>query len=263
MECAVPAPSRDDLREHLVAGRIAGSVQTPARDVLYKAQQVADGDPRHCFGLSGLDRYTQAEVLEQVRAQFGWTPTPGEPEEAPTWIDPDLLLAELDRAAERLALAGREGQRVLLASGHPTGVMALHQQVAQALRAAGAKLLRPADGRGFVFEERPRMIRYVLDVAVLSSGANLYHTHAAEPMELVLAQVDEVDLVVGDHGFAGAAAERGIDVVGIADINDPALPMARAEGRAGVVLGMDDNVLPRHYDPLAEYLTAGLGPGRP
>jgi hypothetical protein len=77
-------------------------------------------------------------------------------------------------------------------------------------------------------------------------------------MELVLDQAGEVDLVVGDHGWAGAAAERGIDVVSIADVNDPALPMAKAEGRAGVVLPMDDNVLPAHYDPLADHLVAAL-----
>jgi hypothetical protein len=74
----------------------------------------------------------------------------------------------------------------------------------------------------------------------------------------VLDQAGEVDLVIGDHGFAGAAAERGIDVVAVADINDPALPMAKAEGRAGVVIGMDDNVLPAHYEPLADQLLAGL-----
>jgi hypothetical protein len=77
-------------------------------------------------------------------------------------------------------------------------------------------------------------------------------------MELVLEQAGEVDLVVGDHGWAGAAAERGIDVVAVADINDPALAMAKAEGRVGVVLGMDDNVLPAAYDPVADYLVAGL-----
>jgi histidinol phosphate phosphatase hisN-like protein len=52
--------------------------------------------------------------------------------------------------------------------------------------------------------------------------------------------------------------ERGIDVVAVADINDPALAMAKAEGRAKVVLGMDDNVLPIAYEPVADYLLAGL-----
>jgi hypothetical protein len=36
------------------------------------------------------------------------------------------------------------------------------------------------------------------------------------------------------------------------------LAMAKAEGRVGVVLGMDDNVLPAAYDPVADYLVAGL-----
>jgi hypothetical protein len=254
----MPAPSRDDLRGHVVATRIAGSVRTPVRDVLYKAHLVALGDPEHSFGLSGLTRYSVAEVLDQVQAQFGWAHTPGEPLDGPAFIDPDLLLDELDRAARRLARAAADGEHVLFGSGHPTGVLALHQQLATALRGAGAKVTRPGDGLAFRFRDRVRQVRYVQHVAVLASGANLYHTHAAHPMELVLDQAGEVDLVVGDHGWAGAAAERGIDVVSIADVNDPALPMAKAEGRAGVVLPMDDNVLPAHYDPLADHLLAAL-----
>jgi hypothetical protein len=251
-------PSRDDLREHLVETRIAGSVGTPVDDVLRKARHVADGDPRHCFGLSGMGTYDVADVLEQISEQFGWAPSPDDRPHDPTYIDPDLVLAELDRAAERLALAGRQGERVLLATGHPTGILAMWQQVGLALQAAGAKLLRPADGISVVVARGTRRIQYVLNVAVLSSNADLFHTHEAEPMEAVLDRVEDVDLVVADHGWAGAAAERGIDVVSVADVNDPALPMAKAEGRAGVVIGMDDNVLPAHYDPVAEYLTAGL-----
>ena len=252
--------TRDDLRDHLIETRIAGSVATPVGDVLYKAQLVAAGRVEHSFGLSGLDSFTPAEVLAEIERQFGWTPTPGEPADGPTWIDPDLVLAELDRAAERLAVAARAGERVLLASGHPTGVLSLHQQVAVALRQGGAKLLHPGDGLRLDLDGHARQVRYLLDVAALTSGANVYHTHDARPMQHVLdraeAESQPIDLVVGDHGWAGAAVERGIDVVAVADINDPALPLAKAQGRAGVVIGMDDNVpLPRHYDRVAEYLT--------
>ena len=254
----MPELTRDELGRHLVATRIAGSVQTPVVDVLRKAELVAAGDPDYCFGLSGMIRYSPSDVLDQVRLQFGWTHTKGEPAFGPTWIDPELLLDELDRAAERLRRAAGNGERVVFASGHPTGVLALHQQVCTALRNAGAKVPRPGDGTAFRLREHRRQVRYVQYVAVLASGANLYHTHDSHPMELVLDQADDLDLVVGDHGWAGAAAERGVDVIGIADINDPALPMARAEGRAGVVLPMDDNVLPVHYDPVADYLIARL-----
>jgi hypothetical protein len=233
-------------------------VRTQVWDVLRKPAMIAAGDPEQCFGLSGLQRYTPEEVLAEVAAQFGWRHTKGEPADGPTWIDPELLLAEIDRAAERLAAAAGEGQHVLFATGHPTGLLGLYQQLCDAMRDAGAKVSRPGDGLAFSFQGHRRRILYVGRVAVLASGANLYHTHHAHPMELVLEQAGEVDLVVGDHGWAGAAAERGIDVVAVADINDPALAMAKAEGRAGVVLGMDDNVLPAAYDPLADYLVTRL-----
>jgi hypothetical protein len=254
----MPDPSREDLARHLVTSRIAGSVRTPVWDVLRKPALIAAGDPEQCFGLSGLQRYTPADILAEVARQFGWTHTPGEDADGPTWIDPELLLAELDRAAERLAAAAASGEHVLFATGHPTGMLGLYQQLCLAMRDAGAKVSRPGDGLAFSFHGQRRRIIYVGRVAVLASNANLYHTHHAHPMELVLEQAGEVDLVVGDHGWAGAAAQRGIDVVAVADINDPALAMAKAEGRAGVVLGMDDNVLPTAYDPVADYLVAGL-----
>lgn len=259
-----PVPSRAELREHLVATRIAGSVQTTVGDVLRKARLVSDGDHDFVFGLSGLGKYSPTDVLDQVTAQFGWTHTPGEPHEGPTWIDPDLVLDELDRAAERITDAGRQGQRVLLASGHPTGIMSLWQQVGRALVEAGAKLTRIADGelvvaRGPDFDGKHRMIRYMLDVAALSSGANMYHTHSSVPMELILDRgVEDLDLVLADHGWAGAAIERGYETISIADVNDPALPMAKHEGRTSIVLGLDDNVLPWSYELVAEYLVAGL-----
>jgi Phosphatase len=246
--------THDELGRHLEASRIAGSVRTPVWDVLRKAQLVAAGDPEHSFGLSGMTRHTPQEVLDQVAAQFGWTHTPGEPSDGPTWIDPELVIAELDRAAERLARAAAGGEHVLFATGHPTGLLGLYGQLCTVLRREGAKVARPADGLAFRMGDHRRRILYVANVAVLASGANLYHTHDAHPMELVLDQAGEVDLVVGDHGWAGAAAERGIEVVAVADINDPALPMAKADGRVGVVLGMDDNVLPAAYDPVADYL---------
>ena len=70
------------------------------------------------------------------------------------------------------------------------------------------------------------------------------------------------DLVVADHGWAGAAGQAGIDAVGFADCNDPALFVGEAEGRVRVCVPLDDNVMPHLYDPLTAYLLdrAGLHP---
>jgi hypothetical protein len=57
------------------------------------------------------------------------------------------------------------------------------------------------------------------------------------------------DLVVADHGFAGAAIEAGVETISIADVNDPALIVAKAQGRTEVVIVMDDHVEPDAYWP--------------
>ena len=96
---------------------------------------------------------------------------------------------------------------------------------------------------------------------VLATGGDLLHTHAPEPGRALLAALDAPpDLVVADHGWAGAAAAAGLEVLSYADCNDPALFVAEEEGLAITVVGLDDNVEPSLYDPVAEHLTSW---GRP
>ena len=68
------------------------------------------------------------------------------------------------------------------------------------------------------------------------------------------------DLVVADHGWAGCAGQRGVDSVGYADCNDPALFLGEAEGTLQVVVPLDDHVVsPRYYDPMTAYLLEQAG----
>ncbi len=66
------------------------------------------------------------------------------------------------------------------------------------------------------------------------------------------------DLVMGDHGWTGAAGQAGVDALGFADCNDPALFVGEAEGKVAVTVPLDDNVLPHLYAPLTAYLLANL-----
>ncbi len=61
-----------------------------------------------------------------------------------------------------------------------------------------------------------------------------------------------VDLAVADHGFAGAAVEAGITTLSIADVNDPALPLAAARGRTDAVLLIDDGLDPPLFTPVTD-----------
>jgi hypothetical protein len=73
-------------------------------------------------------------------------------------------------------------------------------------------------------------------------------------MDAILDAVEAPELVLADHGWAGAAAVRGVEVVCFTDVNDPALAVAKEDGLVNVVVPLDDNLPPSNYDPLRDYL---------
>ena len=251
--------SSGGLREHLVAARIAGDVDTPRDDNLRNARRMSQGLAKYDFGLVPRRSWSYEQVVACMAERCGISPDL-DVVDGPDTIDPDLTLAQLERWRERLAAAARAGERVLLATGHPTGVLAVHLRVAAALRASGAQVLVPEQAWSQREEgwPRPRTVRALNGVHVLATGGELLHTHMPEPMRGLLAALGDAppDLVVADHGWAGAAAEAGIDTLALADCNDPALFVAEAEGKPVVTVPLDDNVPPHLYDPVSAYVTA-------
>ena len=252
-------PSHQNLRQHLVDSRIAGQVDTSRENNLRNIGRMLDDAPEYWFGLHRTRDWTFDEVFDVMVRRCGIDADPAHVEGVDT-IDPDLTLAALEKHRDRLALAADRRERVILATGHPTGLLVMHLQVAAALRRAGCDVLVvetdwswPWDtdwGRG-----RPRHVRWLNGVAVLASGGELLHTHRPEPMSAIL-ELATPDLVVADHGWAGAAAEAGIETLGYADCNDPALFVAEDEGKPIVTVPLDDNVPPHLYDPLTAHLLA-------
>ncbi len=243
--------SRAELARALEGGRIAGLVTSHDRaNVRWKIRRLVDGEPDLQFGLSGVsgdgDRSVQ-EVLALVGEAAGFDPDPALRRE-PVPIDPWRVLDSLEAAGRRLALAAARGERVLLATGHPVGLVLLYVAVGELLVDRGAKLLRPLEGVHWREGGWRREVRYLHGVAVLNSHGSSLHTHSPEAMGRMLGEV-RPDLVFADHGFAGAAIEAGVETVSIADINDPALVVAKAQGRTDVVVVMDDNVRPEDYWP--------------
>jgi hypothetical protein len=78
-------------------------------------------------------------------------------------------------------------------------------------------------------------------------------------MEAMLDELagDAPDLVIADHGMAGAAIEQGLPTLSIADVNDPALPLAQARGLTDAVLAIDDNLAPRLFVPVTAAILSG------
>lgn len=256
----VGSKERSALRRHLVATRLAGRVATTPASTVENAGKLVAGDPSYTFGLSDWRDASLRECVDAVRSLCGGDPGGTTDPAGPGTIEPDATLAGIERHRAVLAGAAADGgSRVLLATGHPTGLLGHYTALGRALQQRGNRLLVALDDRTVRHggDGRRRDLRFVDGVACVSDGGSLRHTHRADYMVAMLELLGgEVDLVIGDHGMAGAAVEAGIPTLSIADVNDPALPLAQVRGRTDGVLVIDDNLAPRHFVPVTAAMLA-------
>jgi hypothetical protein len=266
-EREIRVPARGELREHLVRTLIAGEVATPRQNNLLHFRRMAAGRPYYQFGLEFDGEWTFDDIFDLMVKRCGIDPDRSHLYGDDT-IDPDLTIDALEAMGARIGQAASARETVVLATGHPSGLLPVYLAVSRALRARGCRVLTPAAGWSYDVDTpqgpRTRQIRYLDDVAVLSGGGGLHHTHDPHPMRAMLQNLSTEakfwpDLAIADHGWAGAAGQAGIDTVGFADCNDPALFAGEAEGKVHTVVPLDDNVPPHHYTPLTAYLLAHSG----
>jgi Phosphatase len=257
------------LRAHLLAARLAGPVATSREESLRSYRMFAQRDPGYLIGLAPSGRWDPGDLLALMARRCGVSPDPGH-RFGHDVIDPDRTLAGLDAFADRLAVAVRERRPVLLGTGHPARLLRFYAVLAGALSAAGCRVLTPAYGRCVDittrFGVRTHTLDYVHGVAVVrvgSAGAGGgecgAHSHSPQPVRAALAAAEAAGgplpgLVIGDHGWVCGAGQLGVEAIGLADVDDPALFVAEAEGRASAVVPVDDTVRSDYYRPLTRYV---------
>jgi len=251
--------SLTQLAEDLERQRVCGWIDTPVHDVHRKIRMLAAGDPSVSFGLGALQPTSVDEVLGGLNRLSGWDFENANGNRGKSWVSPNGFAEQANAAASRLRQACERKERVFFGTGHPTGPLEMYARVADALRERGARIIRVGEGDGFDGYIGGGEIRYVCDVACVSIGGDLAHTHSAKPMEFLLKGGLEADLVVGDHGFAGASLIRGMDAIAVVDTNDPALVLAWARGLNVWPMLCDDNRPPGSYASLTRFLIANLG----
>jgi histidinol phosphate phosphatase hisN-like protein len=249
---------RARLRAYLNETLIAGPTKTTRDNTVRNARLLAEGDEDKMLGFA-FEGLEVQEVMDAVSALCGCSADPSDTS-GPGYIDPDRTIDELEAMAARLAGAARRGERVLITTGHPTGPLPLYQAVSRALAEAGCKILTPREGERLGRDRHMRSLRilYLDGVGVLGDGARLLHTHEAWPMAALLEAGEPPDLVLADHGFAGAAVEAGIETLALNDVNDPAIAVAKARRKIDVVVPLDDNVAPSLYRPLTDVLLSAI-----
>ena len=254
-------PDLSQVADALVAAGITGPHQSHSRrNNLSKIEAMLEGDRDGSFGISGLDKYSATEVLGFLAELTGCSPDIEDECEFDT-IDPERTVAGIVAAARRLRDEAAHGSSLLTATGHPTGMLEHHIRVVDAYRRAGGKVLMLREDENISYRSGKHWeVRYNGGVGCLADWGQLKHTHSPEAMEILLESGPWPDVVLADHGFAGAAIERGIPTIAVMDINDPALAVAAAEGRDVVIVPMDDNRPPRLYEPswtIFEYILGG------
>ena len=247
----------DALASALLEGGVAGTATHPLDNVRANALMLIDGDPDKLFGLTGLPGgYDLDGILDLVSAGAG-VPIDHEARYGPVEIAPEPILAACAAMGERLARAAVRGERVVLATGHPVGLALFYHALDGLLGDRGARVSTPADGERW---RDPHLahdwtIAHWGGVGMITDGREPRHTHRPDAMRRML-DVERPDLVVADHGFAGAAIEAGVETLSIADVNDPALIVAKAQGRTEVVIVLDDHVAPDAYWPCFQAIAA-------
>jgi hypothetical protein len=218
-------------------------------------------DPHFQFGLSGLTAFSPEQVLALVSDASGFVPAEGASDGA-FRVEAGRILDACGAAGDRLAEACRRGERMIVATGHPrapgkqNGLVLLYSALATEVERRGAKILRPPGG-DWTEDGSLLSVRYLNGVAMLTEAGRPVHTHSGEPMVRMLEEASP-DLVLADHGFAGTAIEQGIETISVADVNDPALLVAKEQGRTDIVIVMDDNVRAEAYWPCFQEIAARL-----
>ena len=247
---------REELERALLTGLVAGWATHPLDNVRGNAQMLLDHDPDKEFGLTGLQHgFTLDAILDLVETAAG-APIDRDARTGPVEIRPGPILETSAAAGERLQKAVADGERVVLATGHPVGLAYLYHELAAWLTTNGADVRAPAGGARWRERrlDHDWEVIYWDNVAMLSDTREPRHTHWPFAMHRIL-EAERPELVFADHGFAGAAIEDGIETISIADVNDPALLVAKAQGRTDHVIVFDDHVDPNAYWPVFLALT--------
>src|SRR5688500_7950193 len=218
------------LAEALERDRVVGWIDTSFHDVHRKIRMLVGGDPSVQFGLGALLPTSGEEVLAALNELSGWDFANGDGSSRGSYIEPTGAVRRIEDAAGRLRLACERGERVFFGTGHPTGPLEMYGRLADAMRERGAEIIRLAEGEAFDGYVGGGRISYLHNLACVSMSGDVVHTHSARPMEFLYKNGLDASLVVGDHGFTGAALTRGIDAVAVVDTNDPALVLAWARG---------------------------------
>jgi hypothetical protein len=227
------APSRAEIEARLLEWGLAGPVPNSREANLRAIRQMLDGVPFYTFGIAQvaeaarrgmLDEAGVVGLMARINGLAGAEDFLKETGEIRASAAYDGLVAAASLFGHVVAHKGT----IAFGTGHPGSMLSYYNRLAAYARRRGARIAQGKVGAPVGVDW---VLDYVEDVAVTSDTCGVLHGHATRPMEQVIATWPwAIDLVVGDHGFAGAAINAGVPTIAVMDTNDPALAIAKQLG---------------------------------
>jgi hypothetical protein len=247
-------------RDQLLDARVCGRSRLGRAELLARAREVVRGE-RDAWLELVVERVDLDDVVAAIARH--WGPDLGSPHlGAVVSIDPDLTLAGMRAASERIVDVARRGGRLAFATTRPASLLPLHQALARTAAARGGIVLSddesgvaPIDGR------HGRRLRWLDGVAVVTDGDALPAGPGFGAAAELLFQLPRPDLVVADRAVAGGAIAAEVETVCFAGFDAIALAVAASRGAPATLVPVDETRPPAAYLPLLEAneLVATLG----
>lgn len=235
------------VRSALLSSRVTGEIGNHgAKTNLESLSRLQKSDPYVTFGIKAVEvaannhDFTMPKLIEIVSASLGITADRFK-QDGPGFIDASLTGERLSEMMGVIEDTIANDGRIVLATSHPGSLLAYYLRLAQLITSRGGSL---ATTSAPVLIAPYRWIDSVNGVYVLTDEGGLLHTHDSAGFDLFLSELPKVpDLVIADHGYAGAAINRHIKTIAIHDVDDPGIPVAAYLGCDVLAIPMNDNQL--------------------
>lgn len=260
---AITPANIETLAKYLQQNGFSGNIPQNNRAKNWAAiKKLLKRDPFYTFGIKRVHLAAEKHEITAVQVRDILVKSSGLNVKrfnflGPGYFDPNKSAEALLRAWERIETAAEAGGHIIFATGHPGAMVGLLQILADAAKERGAHVSRlrhglPVQEHHFEKEKR-HYLDQIGDVFVPSDNCSAWHSHSASYGEMVLRQFD-VDLLVGDHGFVGAAINEGVSCIGFYDTDDPAIPLAASLGMPVIGVPLNDNRYNADSAALGRYL---------
>lgn len=232
-----PAFRPQELARRLLEHGFAGTVPNTRSANLHAIDRLLAGEPFYTFGIRRVERALAEGMLDRdgivhVMARACGCRSSEEFLADMGYIDATTSAQGLHEMARWLAQAAAKRWTVALGTGHPGSLLGCYVRLAEWLRDRGCDIVSPPVGTAAGIDW---FVDQVGGVAFTSDGCGILHGHATKVMEAVL-EDREVDIVIADHGHAGAAVNAGLTCLAVMDTNDPALAIASVLGASELLV---------------------------